>query len=166
MQIEFGTTPTPLGTLLVAYTERGVCSVALGNDARSLEAELRSEFSAARIAPAGGRAKERIADVVGALGGNGSAVPLDLSGTDFQLLVWRALQRIPRGETRSYSSLAASLGRPTATRAVARACAQNKVAVLVPCHRVIREDGALGGYRWGIDRKRRLLDQEAGASKP
>jgi len=166
MQIEFGTTSTPLGEMIVAFTDRGVCSVALGDDARSLEADLRAQFSAAEIAPAGAIASERIASVVAALGGADAPVPLDLSGTDFQLLVWRALQRIPRGETRSYSAIAASLGRPTATRAVARACAQNQVAVVIPCHRVIREDGKLGGYRWGVDRKRQLLDQESSSSKP
>ena len=166
MQIEFGTTSTPLGELLVAYTERGICSVALGDSARSLEADLRSQFSAARVTAAGPKAKQRIASVVGAISGGNDAVPLDLSGSDFQLLVWRALQRIPRGETRSYSALAASIGRPSATRAVARACAQNQVAVVIPCHRVIREDGQLGGYRWGIERKQRLLDQESAASKP
>lgn len=166
MRIEFGTTSTPLGVLLVASTERGICSVALGDDPRALEADLREQFSAAEVTQAGERAKQRIAGVVAALGGGDAALPLDLSGTEFQLLVWRALQRIPRGETRSYSSLAASLGRPSATRAVARACAQNKVAIVIPCHRVIREDGELGGYRWGIDRKRRLLDREATASKP
>ena len=166
MQIEFGSTSTPLGELLVAYSERGVCSVALGDDARGLEADLRGQFGDAAITEAGPAATQRIASVVAAISGDGSAIPLDLSGTDFQLLVWRALQRIPRGETRSYSSLAASLGRPSATRAVARACAQNRVAIVIPCHRVIREDGQLGGYRWGIDRKRRLLDQESSPSKP
>jgi AraC family transcriptional regulator, regulatory protein of adaptative response / methylated-DNA-[protein]-cysteine methyltransferase len=166
MHIEFGTTPTPLGQMIVAFTDRGVCSVALGDDARALEADLRAQFSAAEVTPAGARAKERIASVVAAVGGADVPIQLDLSGTDFQLLVWRALQRIPRGETRSYGALAASLGRPSAARAVARACAQNHVAVVIPCHRVIREDGDLGGYRWGVDRKQRLLDQESMASKP
>ena len=166
MQIQFGTASTPLGALLVGFTERGICSVALGDDPRALEADLRAQFSAAEISPAGSQAKERIATVIAATQGADVSIPLDLSGTDFQLLVWRALQRIPRGQTRSYSAIAASLGRPTATRAVARACAQNQVAVVIPCHRVIREDGDLGGYRWGVDRKRRLLDQESSASKP
>jgi len=166
MQIEFGTTSTPLGVLLVAYTERGICSVALGDGARALEADLRTEFSAAEISPAREKATRQIAAVVAALAGRDAALRLDLSGTDFQLLVWRALQRIPRGETRSYGAVAASLGRPSATRAVARACAQNTVAVVIPCHRVIRGDGALGGYRWGIERKRALLDRESVASKP
>jgi AraC family transcriptional regulator of adaptative response/methylated-DNA-[protein]-cysteine methyltransferase len=166
MQIQFGTASTPLGVFIVVFTERGVCSVALGDNPRALEADLRSQFSAADISPAGPQAKARIDSVIAATQGADVSIPLDLSGTDFQLLVWRALQRIPRGETRSYSSLAASLGRPTATRAVARACAQNHVAVVIPCHRVIREDGDLGGYRWGVDRKRRLLDQESPPSKP
>jgi AraC family transcriptional regulator, regulatory protein of adaptative response / methylated-DNA-[protein]-cysteine methyltransferase len=166
MQIHFGTASTPLGALLVGFTERGICSVALGDDPRALEADLRAQFSAAEISPAGSQAKERIATVIAATQGADVSIPLDLSGTDFQLLVWRALQRIPRGQTRSYSAIAASLGRPTATRAVARACAQNQVALVIPCHRVIREDGELGGYRWGVDRKRRLLDQESSASKP
>jgi AraC family transcriptional regulator of adaptative response/methylated-DNA-[protein]-cysteine methyltransferase len=166
MRIRFGTTSTPFGALIVAYTDRGICSVALGETAGELETQLRRQFSAAEIGPAGPEARERIDAVVSTLRGGNADVPIDLSGTAFQLLVWRALQRIPRGETRSYSALAASLGRPSAARAVARACAQNALAVVVPCHRVIREDGALGGYRWGIDRKRRLLDDEAAGSKP
>jgi AraC family transcriptional regulator, regulatory protein of adaptative response / methylated-DNA-[protein]-cysteine methyltransferase len=166
MHIQFGTTSTPLGDLLVAFTERGVCSVALGDDSRALEADLRAQFSAAEIEPATSKTKAKIDSVVAAMHGADVSVPLDVSGTDFQLLVWRALQRIPRGETRSYSAIAASVGKPLATRAVARACAQNQLAVVIPCHRVIREDGELGGYRWGMERKRRLLDQESSTSKP
>jgi AraC family transcriptional regulator, regulatory protein of adaptative response / methylated-DNA-[protein]-cysteine methyltransferase len=166
MHIEFGTTSTALGTMLVAFTERGICSVSLGNDSRTLESELRTQFSAAEISPADAGGNDRIATVVAALKPGGPTPALDLSGTEFQLLVWRALQRIPRGETRSYGALATSLGRPKAARAVARACAQNRLAVVVPCHRVIREDGDLGGYRWGVDRKRSLLDQESSSSKP
>jgi AraC family transcriptional regulator of adaptative response/methylated-DNA-[protein]-cysteine methyltransferase len=166
MHIEFGTTATPLGTMLVAFTERGICAASLGNDSDALEAELRAQFSAAEIAPANAAGQQRIASVVAAMKPGGRMPPVDLSGTAFQLLVWRALQRIPIGETRSYGALASSIGRPTAARAVARACAQNRLAVIVPCHRVIRGDGDLGGYRWGIDRKKRLLDRESSSSKP
>src|SRR5205823_5096280 len=157
---------TQLGELLVAFTSRGICSVALGDDSRVLEADLRAQFSAAEITSATATAKANIDSVVAAIRGADVPVPLDLSGTDFQLLVWRALQRIPRGETRSYSAIAASIGKPSATRAVAKACSQNQVAVVIPCHRVVRRDGELGGYRWGIDRKRALLDQESATSKP
>ncbi|HEY6219007.1 MAG TPA: bifunctional DNA-binding transcriptional regulator/O6-methylguanine-DNA methyltransferase Ada [Gemmatimonadaceae bacterium] len=167
MQIQFGTTSTPIGEVLVAYTSRGVCSVTLGSDRRALEAELREQFDAADIRPADEGGTARISSVVKAVQGDeAGSIPLDLSGTDFQLLVWRALQRIPRGQTRSYREVAESIGRPSATRAVARACSQNQVAVVIPCHRVVRGDGALGGYRWGMDRKRRLLDQESASSKP
>jgi AraC family transcriptional regulator of adaptative response/methylated-DNA-[protein]-cysteine methyltransferase len=95
-------------------------------------------------------------------GEDGGAVPLDVGGTAFQRRVWEALQRIPRGSTRTYGEIAREIGRPTAARAVAGACADNRVAVVIPCHRVVREDGGLGGYRWGVDRKRGLLQREAG----
>src|SRR5205085_12231868 len=105
---------------------------------------------------------EAVADVLAGRG-DGSALPVELRGTPFQVAVWNALRQIPRGETRSYAELAASLGRPGAARAVARACATNRVAVVVPCHRVVRGDGSLGGYRWGVERKERLLERESGA---
>lgn len=164
-RIQFGIVTSPLGRLLVAYTERGVCSVAIGDDDAALERDLRAAFPRAEIRSAGGAINEWIAAIVASLHGNGSAasVPTDVRGTAFQLRVWNALQRIPRGTTLSYSQVAERIGQPTAVRAVARACATNPVALVVPCHRVIREDGDLGGYRWGLDRKEALLASEQGS---
>jgi AraC family transcriptional regulator of adaptative response/methylated-DNA-[protein]-cysteine methyltransferase len=165
-KILFSIVRSPLGRLLVAYTERGVCSVAIGDDDKALELELREQFSAATIAAAGSTIHEWTAAIVDNIGGEVSAsVPLDAQGTAFQWRVWKALQRIPAGTTLSYSEVAQKIGQPTAARAVARACATNPVALVVPCHRVIRDDGSLGGYRWGLERKRRLLDSEAGSNQ-
>ncbi len=149
------------GALLVAGTDRGVCAVTLGNDPVALEAALRREYPAATIERADDRLAAWTAAVVARIEGkDGGKVPLDLRGTVFQRQVWDALQRIPRGTTRSYGEIARGLGQPSAARAVAGACARNPVAVVVPCHRVIREDGGLGGYRWGMERKRKLLEAE------
>jgi AraC family transcriptional regulator of adaptative response/methylated-DNA-[protein]-cysteine methyltransferase len=160
--MQFGVVPSPMGRLLVAYTENGVCSVTLGDDDGALERELRASFPKADIRPAGGALHEWIAAIVASLEGQGSAstVPMDVRGTAFQLRVWNALQRIPRGTTLSYTEVAQRIGQPTAVRAVARACATNPVALIVPCHRVVREDGSLGGYRWGLERKQSLLERE------
>ena len=162
-RMQFGIVASPLGRLLVAYTESGVCAVALGDDDRALERELRTAFPRAEIRAAGSTMHEWISAIVQSLDGQGSAsaVPLDVRGTAFQMRVWNALQRIPRGTTLSYSAVAARIGQPAAVRAVARACATNPVALVVPCHRVVREDGTLAGYRWGVDRKRELLEREA-----
>jgi AraC family transcriptional regulator of adaptative response/methylated-DNA-[protein]-cysteine methyltransferase len=160
--IHYTAVPTSLGLLLVAVTERGVCSVSLGDDEASLVAALRSEFPAAELVRATD-AQDRLVDaVVAHVEGKASAaeLPLDVKATAFQWQVWRALQRIPEGATRSYQAIAQELGRPTAARAVARACASNRIAVLIPCHRVVRGDGGLGGYRWGIARKAALLARE------
>ena len=160
--IHYTAVPTSLGTLLVAVTERGVCSVSLGEDESALVAALRAEFPAAELARASD-ARDRLVDaVVAHVEGRAGAdeLPLDVRATAFQWQVWRALQRIPEGATRSYQAVAEELGRPTAARAVARACASNRIAVLIPCHRVVRGDGALGGYRWGIARKAALLARE------
>jgi AraC family transcriptional regulator of adaptative response/methylated-DNA-[protein]-cysteine methyltransferase len=166
MQINYGAARTALGEVLVAYTERGVCSVTIGDDREALERELHEQFSAAELRRTGA-GDPRVSEVASAIAaGEESRIPLDLAGTEFQLRVWQALRQIPAGETRSYQQLARSVGKPSATRAVASACARNRVAVLVPCHRVIRGDGALGGYRWGVARKQRLLDRESSASKP
>jgi len=152
---------TQFGWLIVASTERGICWIALGDSERELDSALRAEFPAAAIA-ADESLAGTLATVLNRIGGGASGcdLPLDLRGTAFQLRVWKALQQIPRGETRSYSQLAAEMGSPTATRAVARACATNRVAVLVPCHRVVGASGSLTGYRWGLDRKRQLLASE------
>lgn len=166
-RMQFSVVGSPLGRLLVAYTEHGVCSVALGDDDRALERNLRSEFPKAEINQAGSTIHEWISTIVASLDGRGSAsrVPMDARGTAFQLQVWNALQHIPRGTTLSYSEVASRIGKPSAVRAVARACATNPVALVVPCHRVIREDGSLGGYRWGLDRKRELLAREGSSRR-
>lgn len=162
-RIQFSIVASPLGRLLAAYTERGVCAVAIGDDDRSLERELRADFQEAEIHAAGSAIHEWITAIVDSLHGESStgAIPLDARGTAFQRRVWTALQQIPRGTTLSYGDVARQIGQPSAVRAVARACATNPVALVIPCHRVIREDGSLGGYRWGLDRKKKLLEQEA-----
>jgi AraC family transcriptional regulator of adaptative response/methylated-DNA-[protein]-cysteine methyltransferase len=160
--IHYTAVPTTLGLLLVAVTERGVCSVSLGDDEASLVAVLRAEYPGAELERSTD-ANDRLVDaVVAHVEGRTSAeeLPLDVRATSFQWQVWRALQRIPEGATRSYQAVAEELGRPTAARAVARACASNRIAVLIPCHRVVRGDGGLGGYRWGIARKAALLARE------
>jgi AraC family transcriptional regulator of adaptative response/methylated-DNA-[protein]-cysteine methyltransferase len=160
--IHYTAVPTSLGLLLVAVTERGVCSVSLGGDEGGLVEALRAEFPAAELARSTD-ARDRLVDaVVAHVEGRAGTddLPLDVRATAFQWQVWRALQRIPEGATRSYQAVAQELGRPTAARAVARACASNRIAVLIPCHRVVRGDGALGGYRWGIARKAALLSRE------
>jgi AraC family transcriptional regulator of adaptative response/methylated-DNA-[protein]-cysteine methyltransferase len=160
--VRYTTVTTPLGRLLVATTTRGVCAVRLGDDDESLRAELRREYPQATLArddeQLAGAVKTIVASI--ASGAPDPRLPLDIRATAFQRLVWRELQRIPRGETRTYQEIAARIGRPNATRAVARACATNPVALVVPCHRVVRADGAAGGYRWGLERKARLLDVE------
>ena len=161
--IHYTVVRTSLGLLLVAVTERGICSVALGDEENALVDALRAEYPAAELARATD-ADDRLVDaVVAHVEGTARAteLPLDLKATAFQWQVWRALQRIPEGATRSYQEIARELGHPSAARAVARACASNRIAVLIPCHRVVRGDGALGGYRWGVARKAALLARES-----
>ena len=160
--IRFTIVPTPLGQAIVAATPRGICMTALGEDAASLEAELRQRFPAATLVAGDQALAGWAARIVAFITRPGAPpdLPLDISGTAFQAQVWRALQKIPPGRTMTYSEIAAALGRPSAVRAVAQACAANKLAVLVPCHRVVRSDGALAGYRWGIERKRALIARE------
>jgi AraC family transcriptional regulator of adaptative response/methylated-DNA-[protein]-cysteine methyltransferase len=161
--IHYTVVRTSLGLLLVAVTERGICSVALGDEENALVNALRAEYPAAEFARATD-ADDRLVDaVVAHVEGTARAteLPLDLKATAFQWQVWRALQRIPEGATRSYQEIARELGHPSAARAVARACASNRIAVLIPCHRVVRGDGALGGYRWGVARKAALLARES-----
>jgi AraC family transcriptional regulator, regulatory protein of adaptative response / methylated-DNA-[protein]-cysteine methyltransferase len=163
VDIGFVTVPTSLGRLLVAATERGVCRVMLGERAATLEADLRREFDAAHVhQDKGGRLEGFVDAILSYLEGREPHLdlPLDIRATAFQRRVWQELQRIPFGETRTYTEVAAAVGDPKARRAVARACATNPVALVIPCHRVVREDGELGGYRWGIDRKRALLEKE------
>ena len=166
MRIRFAVVPSPLGRTLVAATERGVCAVMLGDSESYLEEELRREYPLAHLERTKGDSEGWTGAISRYLEGQAGTLelPLDVHATAFQWRVWRALQQIPPGSTRSYKDVAASLGRPKATRAVARACATNRVALVVPCHRVVRGDGGLGGYRWGVKRKRQLLDQERQAA--
>ena len=166
--IRYTTTATPLGQLLVAATARGICAVTLGADDAELEARLADEFPhAARERVDAGREEwldAVIAHIAGELGWNRADAPalppLDVAATAFQWRVWNALTRIPAGETRSYGELAAAIGSPKAARAVGNACGNNRLALIVPCHRVVREDGSPGGWRWGVQRKRELLARE------
>ena len=153
---------TRLGQLLVAATDRGVCSVAFGDDDAKLVDDLTNEYPAARIEIGDGRLRAWVEALLAHLNGQRAELdlPLDVQATAFQLRVWDALRKIPYGETRSYAEIAEAIGRPTATRAVAQACASNPVALVNPCHRVVRADGAHGGYRWGVMRKKELLAQE------
>lgn len=161
-RIRYAIVSTEFGHLLAAATDWGLCSVALGDDTRQLEAALRREYPAATIERDERDLKILTQAVLDQLLGTAPEVleRLDVRGSAFQWQVWEALKRIPLGETRSYQAIAKELGRPTAARAVARACASNRLAVVIPCHRAVREDGGLGGYRWGAERKRRLLEQE------
>jgi AraC family transcriptional regulator of adaptative response/methylated-DNA-[protein]-cysteine methyltransferase len=161
---------TSLGHLLVAATERGICSVTLGDNAATLEAGLAAEYPAAQrelVTHPGSALGAWVSEIVANLdsGRATSSLPLDLQATAFQWKVWRELQRIPAGETRSYSEIASAIGSPAATRAVASACARNQVALVIPCHRVVRRGGELGGYRWGIDRKQKLIEKESAVRK-
>jgi AraC family transcriptional regulator, regulatory protein of adaptative response / methylated-DNA-[protein]-cysteine methyltransferase len=161
--IAYVTVPTSLGRLLVAASERGVCRVALGGDAAALEADLLTEFPAARVVQdKSGTLHGWVSSILAYLDGREPDLdlPLDIQATAFQRRVWQELQRIPFGKTRTYADVARRIGRPTATRAVARACATNPVALVIPCHRVVRGDGELGGYRWGVERKEMLLERE------
>lgn len=161
-RIQFAVVSSPLGRLLGAYTEKGVCAVAIGDDDRALEKSLREQFPKAEINAAGSTIHEWISAIVRGIGGEvNPAIPLDAQGSAFQWRVWKALQQIPRGTTLSYSEVAKKIGQPSAARAVARACATNPVALVIPCHRVVRDDGSLGGYRWGMEKKAEILEIES-----
>ena len=165
--ILFASAPSTLGVVTAAFSRRGVCAVRLDDRASDGEAELRALFPKARLVAADDELKRLIARIVAAIEepARAAELPLDIRGTAFEQRVWRALKDIPLGTTVSYSEIAQRIGAPTAQRAVARACGANPAAVLVPCHRVVRADGGLGGYRWGIARKERLLARE-GAGRP
>lgn len=166
MHIRYTVADSPLGRLLVGATERGVCAVQLGESDRILETALRDEYPRASLERDDSPLGKWVRAILDHLRGQSARLdlPIDVQATAFEWRVWKALQQIPYGRTRSYAEVAAAIGRPKAVRAVANACAHNRVALLVPCHRVVRSDGALGGYRWGASRKRRLLEQEkAGA---
>jgi AraC family transcriptional regulator, regulatory protein of adaptative response / methylated-DNA-[protein]-cysteine methyltransferase len=163
--IRYAVVPSAFGSLLVGATEHGVAAVSLGDSVAALEAALRAEFPAAALVRDDAAVGAAAATVVAAIerGESVGALPLDARGTAFQMRVWSALRDIPAGVTRTYSDIAAAIGHPTAVRAVANACAANRLALVIPCHRAVRADGALGGYRWGVERKRRLLDGERAA---
>ena len=161
--IRFAVGECSLGSILVAATERGVCSILLGDDPDALARQLQDRFPKARLI-GGDRDFERlVAKVVGFVEAPALDLdlPLDVRGTAFQQRVWQALREIPAGATSTYTKIAARIGAPKAVRAVARACASNTLAVAIPCHRVVRHDGGLSGYRWGVKRKRLLLEREA-----
>lgn len=162
MQITYTVVECGLGYLLVAATTRGVCVVRLGDSEAELVEGLYADYPAAHIEADDGQLEEWVTALLNHLNGElpHLELPIDVRATAFQWRVWEALRAIPYGETRTYSQLAASIGSPKAVRAVANACASNQVAVVIPCHRVIREDGTLGGYRWGLARKVALLEGE------
>jgi AraC family transcriptional regulator of adaptative response/methylated-DNA-[protein]-cysteine methyltransferase len=164
-RIDYVIANTSLGTLLVGATDRGVCAVKLGDDAQNLEADLEREYPAATralVAAPTSALAVWVKDIVDAVDGRiiRPDVPIDVQASAFQWKVWRELQKIPFGETRSYTDIAGAIGSPKAVRAVANACASNRVAVVIPCHRVVRQTGSLGGYRWGVERKQQLLTKE------
>jgi len=161
-KVSYSVVPCALGLALIATTSKGICAVKLGDDAETLGAELREEFAGAELSTGDTTHEEWIRGVVALAEGRAADVslPLDVRGTAFQRKVWSALRKIPLGKTRTYAQVAASIGRPEAVRAVAGACGANPTALVVPCHRVIQSTGGLGGYHWGVDRKRRLLAAE------
>ena len=162
MRIHYTVVPCPLGLLLVAATERGICAITLGDADETLADGLKKEYPAAEITRDASGLDSVVEAIIRHLHGQEPHLdlPLDMQATAFQWRVWEALQAIPYGSTRSYGEIARAIGQPTAARAVAQACATNRVALAIPCHRVVREDGDVGGYRWGIERKRTLLAQE------
>lgn len=166
VELSYACAQTPLGALMMAASDRGLCFVQFGASEPVLMQQLRAEYPGAAFSEMPARSREPFAQWMRALGehlaGKRPALdlPADLRGTAFQMKVWNYLLKIPPGELRSYSEVAQGIGHPKAVRAVASACAANRVALVIPCHRVIRGDGGMGGYRWGMDRKRSLIDRE------
>ena len=162
MEIQYALVNTRLGRMLVAATSQGICAVRFGDRDEQMEKLLRTEYPSADLRRDDHALKTWVEALVAHLEGVQTRLdlPLDLQATAFQLRVWEELRRIPYGETRTYSEVAVAIGRPKAVRAVANACAANPAAVVTPCHRVVRSDGGLGGYRWGIERKQALLASE------
>jgi AraC family transcriptional regulator of adaptative response/methylated-DNA-[protein]-cysteine methyltransferase len=163
--IEYVTARTSLGFLLVGATDRGICAVTLGNDTKTLERALELEYPAATrtyVSHPSSSLQAWVADIIEAVDSDRVRldIPFDIQASAFQWKVWRELQKIPFGETRSYGEIATAIGAPKAVRAVASACANNRAAVIIPCHRVVRQNGELGGYRWGLERKQRLIEKE------
>jgi AraC family transcriptional regulator of adaptative response/methylated-DNA-[protein]-cysteine methyltransferase len=162
LTIQYTIVPSPLGRLLAAATSRGLCAVRFGESTAELEEALRGEFRAAEIHRDDAALRPYAQPLLASLRGDNTTIdlPLDVRATAFQKKVWDELRRIPRGETRSYTQIAHAIGDDNAVRAVARACASNPVPLAVPCHRVVRSNGDLAGYRWGVERKKKLLEQE------
>lgn len=160
--IHFAVGQCSLGAILVAQSERGVCAILLGDDPHQLVCDLQDQFRKANLIGADSEFEQLIAKVVGFIEAPaiGLDLPLDVRGTAFQERVWQALREIPLGSTASYAEIAQRIGAPTSMRAVAQACGANRLAVAIPCHRVVRSDGNLSGYRWGVERKRQLLERE------
>lgn len=163
--IRFAVGECSLGSILVAKSERGVCAILLGDDPNALARDLQDRFPKANLIGGDGEFEELVSKVVGFVEAPavGLHLPLDLRGTAFQQRVWQALQEIPAGSTASYTEIANRVGLPKSVRAVAQACGANPLAVAIPCHRVVRNDGGVSGYRWGVERKRALLEREARA---
>jgi AraC family transcriptional regulator of adaptative response/methylated-DNA-[protein]-cysteine methyltransferase len=160
--IRFAIGQCSLGAVMVAQSDRGICAITLGDDAEALIEDLQDRFPKANLIGADPDFEQTVAQVIGVVDqGQKLDLPLDIRGTAFQQRVWQALRAIPAGETRSYAEVAEAIGSPAAVRAVAGACAANALAIAIPCHRVVRTDGALSGYRWGVERKRALLLKEA-----
>ena len=164
--IRFGVGECSLGAVLVAVSDKGVCAILLGDDPSFLQRELKDRFPEARLIPGGADFDPVVTEVAGFIEapGLGLDLPLDMRGTSFEQEVWQALCAIPAGSTASYSEIAKRIGATNEAQAVAEACAANTIAVAVPCHRVVRKNGQLGGYRWGFRRKRALLNREAAAA--
>jgi len=163
-EIRFAIGECSLGSILVAQSDRGICAILLGDDPDKLVRDLQDSFPRANLIGGDADFEQLVARVVGFIEapGIGLDLPLDVRGTTFQQRVWQALREIPVGQTVSYTEVARRIGSPTAVRAVAQACATNKLAIAIPCHRVVRNDGTLAGYRWGVERKRTLLEKETG----
>jgi AraC family transcriptional regulator of adaptative response/methylated-DNA-[protein]-cysteine methyltransferase len=164
-EIRFAIGQSALGAVLVAASDKGVCAILMGDDPEELIRDLEKRFPQANLIGADREFEDMVAEVVGFVEAPriGLDLPLDLQGTAFQQRVWQALREIPAGKTVSYTEIAERIGAPKSVRAVAQACAANKIAVAVPCHRVVRNDGGLSGYRWGVERKRDLLKRESQA---
>lgn len=162
--IRFAVGQCSLGAILVAATGRGLCAILIGEDPEALVRDLQDRFPKAELVGGDAAFEQRVAQVIGFVEAPrlGLALPLDVRGTAFQQRVWQALTKIPPGTTATYAEIAERIGQPQAVRAVAQACASNALAVAIPCHRVVRRDGQLSGYRWGVERKRALLEREAG----
>lgn len=163
MDVQFAIAESALGAVLVAQSPQGVCAILMGDEPQPLREDLQDRFPKARLIAGEADLDPVVATIVGFIEdpARGLDLPLDIRGTDFQQRVWQALREIPAGKTASYTEIAGRIGSPRSVRAVAQACAANALAVAIPCHRVLRSDGGLSGYRWGIARKRELLERES-----